>query len=89
MSDRHQPVGIGQSQVKQDNINGMSCEIRLGVCQTFDVGQIEGTRAMVVNHHADDARLFRVILDQENGLVWAFSHRLHLGTSNLALLAFA
>ncbi len=41
-SDRLQSFWIGQSQVQQDNVNGMPCKIRLGVCQTFDVGQREG-----------------------------------------------
>jgi hypothetical protein len=43
---------------------------------------------MAVEHHANDASLFGVILDQKNGLVWALSHWLHLGTSNLGLLSW-
>jgi hypothetical protein len=42
---------------------------------------------MIVEHRADDAGLFGVILDQKNGLVWVFLHRLHLGASNLEPLA--
>jgi hypothetical protein len=51
------------------------------------VGQLERVRALVVEHCADDADLFGVILDQKNGLISVFPHRLHLGTSNLELPA--
>ncbi len=41
-TDRTQSFWIGQSQVQQDNINGILSKKGLGVCQTFDVGQLEG-----------------------------------------------
>jgi hypothetical protein len=41
---------------------------------------------MVVEHSSDFASLFWVILDQENSLVWVFSHRFHLDASNRAPL---
>jgi hypothetical protein len=43
---------------------------------------------MAVEHRSDDASLFGVILDQKNGLVWVYSHRLHLGACNLASLSW-
>ena len=40
---------------------------------------------LVVEYRSDYASLFKVILDQKNCLSRVFSHRLHLGTSNLAI----
>ena len=62
---RFQSLCIGQTQVEQDNVDGVLRKMRLGIAHALHVRQLSVERALLVQHLADKTCVPGVIFDQE------------------------
>ena len=81
------PLGIGQSQIQQDNVDLTRCKMLLGFAHTLHMRQIRAARFVLMEHFAQQTGVSVVIFHHQNDPDRFLTHALCLCRGNLALVS--
>src|ERR1700678_1355650 len=83
---RYQSLCIGQAEVEQDNVNRAYGQICLGILHAVHMDQFDVVRVLLGEHFAEQTRVSRIILNQENYFYRFWAHPPCLCCGSLTLV---